>query len=123
MVGLGTLHGPTNGSTAYAVTPDGSVIVGGSADDAFIWDANHGMRSLEEVLTTEYGLDVSGWSGLSTAYGISDDGLTIVGAGFRGGVHEAWVAHIPEPSTLTLFLVAICFAARRRGAALGRPKC
>jgi hypothetical protein len=67
-------------------------------------------------------LDVSGWSGLSTAYGISDDGLTIVGAGFRGGVHEAWVAHIPEPSTLILFLVASGLAAARRGAALGRLK-
>jgi probable HAF family extracellular repeat protein len=122
MVGIGTLHGPFNGSTAYAVTSDGSVIVGGSGSHAFIWDADHGMRDLEEVFTTEYGFDFTEWSSLASAYGISDDGMTIVGVGFRAGVHEAWIAHIPEPTTLTLFLVAICFAAGRRGALPARPK-
>jgi probable HAF family extracellular repeat protein len=122
MVGLGTLHGPTTGSTAHAVTPDGSVVVGGSGDDAFIWHSDHGMRDLGGVLTDEYGLDLTGWSALGTAYGISDDGLTVVGGGVHNGLGEAWIAHIPEPTTLTLFLVAICFAAGRRGALPPRPK-
>ena len=33
-----------------------------SGTEAFIWDSVNGMRSLKEVLITEYGLDLSGWT-------------------------------------------------------------
>jgi probable HAF family extracellular repeat protein len=79
MVGLGILPGSFN-SRAYGVSADGSIVVGGSSADAFIWDPQQGMRQLKEVLTSDFGLDVSQWGNFS-AYSISADGLTIVGQG------------------------------------------
>jgi hypothetical protein len=78
------------------------VIVGdpeiGQGDCAFIWDAPHGMRSLHEVLTNNYGLDLTGWQ-LSAAGGISSDGATIVGYGINpAGMTEAWIANLKPPS-------------------------
>jgi len=108
---LGDLAGPkkTRGmrSEALAITRDGSVIVGISCGDAFIWDGANGMRSLKMVLANDYHLDLSGWS-LEKATGISDDGKTIVGDGWRiskdifgqqqyRGQDEAWIAHLDRP--------------------------
>jgi uncharacterized membrane protein len=96
-------------SEAYATSADGSVIVGRAVDQngedaAFIWDAVHGMRNLQDVLTNDFGFDLSDWH-LSAAYDVSADGRTIVGIGTRIDAYhgEAWVAVIPEPST---FLIA-----------------
>jgi hypothetical protein len=58
------------------------------------------MRSLENVLTSHYGLDLTGWE-LRYATGISDDGLTIVGGGRNpSGQLEGWraVLDISEPA-------------------------
>ena len=82
------------------MTPDGSIIVGGSgspcADAAFIWDAIHGTRDLQSVLESDYGLDLTGWQ-LREATGISDNGLTIVGTGCNpDGDTEAWIATLTE---------------------------
>jgi uncharacterized membrane protein len=83
-------------SIAHAVTADGSIIVGdpetNQGDCAFIWDRQRGIRRLHEVLTDDYGLDLSGWQ-LSAARGISKDGNTIVGYGLNpAGQLEAWIA-------------------------------
>lgn len=114
MVGLGVLPGGF-ASEARGVSADGSVIVGYSEFasiprfDAFIWDATNGMRSLFDVLTGEFGLDLTGWT-LTAATAVSADGLTIVGYGTnpQGGL-EAWVASIArdpvsvgEPGALAL---------------------
>ncbi len=108
----------------YGVSADGSVIVGGafltSLDSAaFLWDAEHGMRSVKDILTNDYGLDLSGWL-LSSAFDVSADGRTIVGVGLNPtGDAEAWIAVIPEPSTFVLagsglFALAVCMWRKRR---------
>lgn len=104
MVGLGDLSGGGFTSIANGVSGDGSTVVGygesASGYEAFIWDASHGMRNLQSVLTTDYGLDLAGWT-LTSAQAISSDGTTIVGYGMHGGSQEAWRAQlvvVPEPS-------------------------
>jgi len=57
MLTLGDLLGD---SMAYAVSADGSVIVGRGYSGAFIWDATNGTRYLKDVLISDYGLDLTG---------------------------------------------------------------
>ncbi|MBP7053354.1 MAG: hypothetical protein KBE65_20285 [Phycisphaerae bacterium] len=59
------------------------------------------MRSLQDFLFTEYGLELTGWT-LFGASGISSDGLTIVGTGFHDGCAEGWIATLPDPSVVPL---------------------
>lgn len=106
MVSLGTLPDGSSGGTAFAASADGSVIVGGSYT-AFVWDQSHGMRNLADMLTNEFGLgsDVSGWV-LQSATSISADGTVIVGTGVNPDrENEAWIAIIPEPSSVELSLL------------------
>ncbi|MDB9423458.1 PEP-CTERM sorting domain-containing protein [Microcystis aeruginosa CS-564/01] len=111
MVGLGELAGDNN-SIAYGVSGDGSVVVGygnsANGDEAFIWNGTQGMRSLKQVLTNDYGLNLTSWT-LKYATAISADGLTIVGFGTNpSGNSEAWIARlnpqnnqsVPEPSSI-----------------------
>ncbi len=110
-------------SIAYGVSADGSVIVGTvgppSLDSvAFLWDTEHGMRTVEDVLTNDYGLDLAGWE-LTVASDISADGRTIVGVGRNSnGVAEAWIAVVPEPSTFLLagfgLIALVAFGVRKR---------
>jgi probable HAF family extracellular repeat protein len=99
MAGLGVLPGFTS-SLAYGASTGGSIVVGKSSDmtgsAAFLWDATHGMRSLRDVLVSDYGLGASlaGWS-LTSANDISADGQFIVGSGTNpSGNSEAWLARI-----------------------------
>jgi len=114
IMGLGDLPGGHFVSTARSTTADGSIIVGSSGtgveevigfggtptgifDDvleAFIWDEANGMQLLSHVLTTEYGLDLSGWT-LTEALEITDNGQAIVGRGINpDGLQEGWIAHL-----------------------------
>ncbi len=99
MVRLGWLPSfPYQFSEALAVSGDGSVVVGVSGSAAFIWDAAHGMRDLQRVLSAEAHLDLHGWQ-LLQATGVSSDGSTIVGYGInRNSVPnwriESWIAHL-----------------------------
>jgi probable HAF family extracellular repeat protein len=118
MTGLGDLPGGLFLSRAYDVSPDGSVIVGSAAADAgmeaFIWDSGNGMRSLPDLLASDLGLNLSGWT-LLEASGVSDDGMTIVGIGTNpSGDQEGWIARIPEPVTLWLLALGSATVMNRR---------
>jgi len=118
MVALGDLEGGQFNSRAIAVSANGRIIVGrGSSDagtEAFIWDEVHGMRSLRDLLTAGFGLDLTGWS-LNNALGVSADGRIIVGSGTNPlGQSEAWIARIPEPATISLLTLGALAVMRRR---------
>jgi len=71
MVGLGDLTGVGDAASfAYAISGDGSVIVGGSDDRSFKWTQADAMVSLG---------DVSAGSNFSQANAVSYDGSVIVG--------------------------------------------
>jgi probable HAF family extracellular repeat protein len=83
---------------AVFVSANAAVVVGtGYPGDPFIWDAANGMRNLRDVLVNQYGLDLTGWT-LTSATGISADGLTIVGNGVHAGFgnSEGWVACLAD---------------------------
>jgi hypothetical protein len=116
-------------SKAFGVSGDGSVVVGRSESalgwEAFIWDQTHGMRSLMEVLISDYGLgrQLTGWR-LREATAISLDGRSIIGSGYNPrGLTEAWLVRlnaepVPLPAAVYLFgvgLVGLAGLARRRG--------
>lgn len=115
MVALGDLPGGDEYSQAWAASADGSVIVGVAQPGgpfietvAFIWTANEGMRSLEDVLVQEHGLGpaLQGFN-IVFAGDISDDGRTIVGYGRNADDDlEGFVVIIPEPTTATLVALA-----------------
>ena len=106
MVSLGLLA-DHYASSAQAVSGDGSIVVGycnsnAGGETAFIWDADNGIRNLEDALVNDCGLDLGGWS-LSIAYDVSADGRFIVGYGRNAsGDIEAFLAEVPEPATLIL---------------------
>ena len=101
----------------FDLSADGSVVVGWSTElfgmdpfissisGAFIWDADAGTRFLKDVLI-EAGVDLTGW-GIGNAYGISDDGLTIVGnATNPDGERVIFIAEltpVPVPAAYWLF--------------------
>jgi probable HAF family extracellular repeat protein len=98
-------------SRAIAVSADGSVVVGDSAEGepvpggitnirnrAFIWDAVNGLRDLRTVLVNDFGLgdELAGWT-LTQAVSVSTDGKTIVGNGINPlGDSEAWMFRLVE---------------------------
>lgn len=109
MIALGNLPGGVHSTYATDVSDDGDVIVGyGIAPtglQSFIWNPVNGIRFLDEVLSIEYGLNLSGWA-LSQATGVSGDGRLITGFGTNpSGQTEAWIAIIPEPNTLILLML------------------
>jgi len=127
MHGLGDLPGGGlyTYSGARAVSADGSIVVGyGDSDvgwEAVVWDATHGMRTVQEVLDL-WGVDIGSWQ-LEKATGVSADGTVVVGYGTNPeGNEEAWRAVIPEPSAFALAALGLlgvqglAFGRRRSGA-------
>jgi hypothetical protein len=63
------------------------------------------MVNLREYLVANGASNLAGWNLYAT--GVSADGVTIVGAGVDpSGGNQAWVATIPEPSTIILASIA-----------------
>lgn len=97
--GMEDLHSYGQDSDAWGVSDDGSV-VGGSGylhvgPAAWMWTQDTGMANLNAYLPT-VGIDTSGWN-LRTVRGVSADGRTIAGTGWRAGStdDEAWIANLP----------------------------
>lgn len=53
-----------------------------------------GMERLQDVLSTKFGLDLTGWE-LRDATAVSDAGYVIVGWGIHNGVEEGFVTTVP----------------------------
>ena len=108
MINLGLAPGDSSSINygAHDVAQQGCTVVGNtsSSGGAFIWDPVHGMRHLGNVLTGDFGLDLSGIlsQGSLTATGISDDGTVITGTAHAiVGAHarqRAYVAVIENPA-------------------------
>lgn len=93
-------------------TSDPSVVMRDSRE-AFVWDAEHGVRTLKDVLAT-LGVDLPHWQ-LTEALSISRDGRTIVGSARNaGGALQSYIAVIPEPATAALLGVGLLALAWRR---------
>ncbi len=115
MVGLDDLPGGRSWSIAQAVSGNGAIIVGRGTStagrEAAVWSSDGGVHSLWGLLVAQ-GADpaIDGWSALSNAVAVSDDGKRIAGYGTRNGNTEAFVALIPEPTAIGLAAFAGVFA-------------
>lgn len=118
-VSLGTL---VAGASSFAedVSADGSVIVGSSNDEAFVWTAALGMRSIKTVLTSS-GVDLTGWT-LQGAKAVSDSGQIIMGFGMDPlGRTRSWVADLSAvctsvPSSITTTITPVAQQGQADGA-------
>jgi hypothetical protein len=64
---------------------------------AFVWERGVGTRPLLEVLRRNFAIELPGWK-LTQAFGISDDGTTIVGSGTNPtGQQEAFAIYLDAP--------------------------
>jgi probable HAF family extracellular repeat protein len=108
---------------AEDVSGDGRIVVGNAGNNAFIWDAVNGMRSLKDVLVSQYGLgaELAGLR-LASAEAISGDGRTIVGAAANSdGDLVAYRAVLPEPSAGVLLAACAAVFVRRPCRATALP--
>lgn len=99
---LGTLPGCQH-SQALTISGDGQTIAGlcfyreqqNTHAMAFVWDAEHGMRSVADVLS-QAGANPGGWL-LQRGKSLSHDGLSLVGQGKNPqGRSDAWFARLPS---------------------------
>lgn len=117
---LGDLPGGDRLSSAADVSADGSIVVGSSRSaavpngEAFYWTEHLGMVSLKDHLLSLGATGLDGWI-LRSATGVSADGLTIAGFGVNPqGFDEAWIAHIPSPSSCALLAMAGVLGTKRK---------
>ncbi|MEX2139860.1 MAG: hypothetical protein WD894_11400 [Pirellulales bacterium] len=116
VMSLGTFPGalPIHSTSALGISVDGTAIVGTAevpAGDgevptrAFYWSETTGMVDLRDLLIGLGATGLDDWV-LTRANAVSDDGLTIVGDALQGMRGEAFIATIPEPSTIVLAIIA-----------------
>jgi probable HAF family extracellular repeat protein len=110
IIELGDLPGGDRISSPSDLSADGSVVVGTGqteiGSEAMIWTAETGMVNLRQALLSLGISELTDWTLISAA-GVSADGRTIVGTGINpAGLREAYVATIPEPSTMALAALA-----------------
>ena len=96
VVVFGTLAGDSGG-TSQDLSADGRTVVGSSelasphTVRATLYTEGLGLVSLQDWLSNQFGLELPGWT-LSSAVGVSDDGLTIVGEDVSG---KGWMIRLP----------------------------
>ncbi len=90
-------------SVATSTTHDGSIVTaGGPTIGPVLWDDQNGFRNFVDILTDDYGLDVSGWSAISIA-AVSADGTAFAGEGINpDGNREGWFARLPVPTNVDI---------------------
>jgi cysteine-rich repeat protein len=82
----------TTDSWVNDMSEDGSVVVGESAEGAWVWTEDSGHIVMLRPLLAALGVDLRRWS-LTAATAISDDGNVIVGTGrIAGTTQRAWLA-------------------------------
>jgi probable HAF family extracellular repeat protein len=130
MTYLGDLPDGRRAQIARGVSHDGSRVVGsGQSGKAFIWDQEHGSRWIGQILVDDYGFDISEWHYLSDIRGISADGRTVAGTGWRydapgsTAIHgQSFLAYLPpRPCDLPGNVDGNCVVDARDGAAF--PAC
>lgn len=117
---LGLLAGYED-AFAHDVSADGSVVVGYDSNFslptettlASVWTQTTGHIRLSEYLSRQ-GISVPSGVRLTEAYGILDDGRTIVGRALIGSQRYGYVARVPTPGGAALIGVAALLASRRR---------
>jgi uncharacterized membrane protein len=83
--GLNTLavDASDDGGVVVASSWDDAQLEGGEPEDTFVWDAEHGTRSLDAILAAR-GIDTAGWE-LGHARAISGNGKVLLGRARCGG--------------------------------------
>jgi probable HAF family extracellular repeat protein len=103
MAGLGDLAGGAFYSVSNSVSSDASVVVGlsigANGTEAFRWTAAGGMKTVAQLLT-DAGVDLSNWTILSEARGVSADGNIVVGYGENVNGTEAFLANLAPSAGL-----------------------
>ncbi len=127
MLDMGTLPGAES-LRVRDMSADGSIVVGScwlenEGPVAFIWDAANGIQTMDDYLA-DLGLDLPGWL-FKKATGISADGTVIVGSGINLNqdiFNKAWMATIPEPTSLAMLALGGLAVLRRRSLQIKRRK-
>lgn len=106
MEDIGTI-GDGEDIRAYDISADGNVIVGtayldvlGMTSTAFYWDKTDGLRRVDQMLS-DADLDLQGWT-LSSAWGVSDDGGTLIGYGHDRETSGLWWARCVTKNSCAL---------------------
>lgn len=97
-VAIGDIDGGAYFSELWSVSDTGVAVGIASSvhgDEAIVWDACHGMRTLRSLIETQGRSLAEYWS--ITARAISADGLTVTGWAMRDGALEGYVARLPVP--------------------------
>ncbi len=102
-VPLGDLPGGNFSSSPGDMSGDGTLIIGTSssaavpAGEAFLWNSVLGMRSLKDLVVTEFGAaGLDGWR-LETGAAMSTNGLALAGRGINpAGQSEGWFMTLPD---------------------------
>jgi uncharacterized membrane protein len=102
----------------YGMSDNGNAIVGAAGNNAYsiacLWTPSLGTVNLNTYLTSIGISRPAGWT-LTSAEGISADGMTIVGRAQYGvESYASWTVTLPSPSTAALLLLAAPLSLRRR---------